>query len=191
VAADGEGVDYTKWSREDLVKLRGQQRDEGAGPEETDAVEVEIRRRETARAPARGAPPVPASLPVPALVGGRPFVAPEATSDRSPGQEKGEAPPFRLSAEAPGSMAISRYALVRALSAWLWFVALAIGLGGASLTYSLADGTGSLQVPLAVIGAIALATPYLTIIVFMKLSSETAQGVTWITGFLHDQRLRT
>jgi hypothetical protein len=83
-------------------------------------------------------------------------------------------------------MAISRYAFVRALSAWLWFVALAIALGGASLTYALADGTGSLQVPLALIGAIALATPYLTIIVFMKLASETAQGVTWITGFLHD-----
>jgi hypothetical protein len=84
-------------------------------------------------------------------------------------------------------MAISRFAFVRALTAWLWFVALAIGLAGAALTYSVADGTGSLQVPIALAGAIGFATPYLSIIVFMKLASETAQGVTWITGFLHDQ----
>jgi hypothetical protein len=185
-STDGVGMDYTNWSKEDLIKLRVMQREEGAGPEETDAVELEIRRRE----PAQTAPPVPTSVrapvPVPALVAGRPLVAPTVSSDANPNQEKGEAPPFQLSAGPPGSMAISRYAFVRALSAWLWFVALAIALGGASLTYALADGTGSLQVPLALIGAIALATPYLTIIVFMKLASETAQGVTWITGFLHD-----
>jgi hypothetical protein len=175
-------VDYTNWSKEDLIKLRVMQREEGAGPEETDAVELEIRRREPARTAAAVPTSVRAAVPVSALVGGRPFVAPTVSSDANPDQEKGEAPPFRLNAGAPGSMAISRYAFVRALSAWLWFVALAIALGGASLTYALAEGTGSLQV----IGAIGLATPYLTIIVFMKLASETAQGVTWITGFLHD-----
>jgi hypothetical protein len=175
-------VDYTKWSKEDLVKLRGLQREEGAGPEETDAVELEIRRRE----PARATSPARAAVPVPALVGGRPFVAPAMGFDPSPEQEKGEAPPFRLSDGAPG-MTISRYAFVRALSAWLWFVALAIGLGGAFLTYYAADGTGGARIAITLIGAIASATPYLAIIVFMKLASEAAQGVTWITGFLHDQ----
>jgi hypothetical protein len=190
LVADREVVDYTKWSKEDLVKLRALQREEGAGLEETDVVDLEIRRREPARAAV--APPVSAparvSVPVPALVGGQPFIAPTLGSDPSPEQEKGEAPPFQLRDGAPGSMAISRYAFVRALTAWLWFVALAIGLAGASLTYYVADGTGSLQVPIALAGAIGFATPYLSTIVFMKLASEAAQGVTWITAFLHDQR---
>ena len=189
-----EGVDYTKWSKEDLVKLRALQREEGAGAEETDAVDLEIRRREPGRTAVAAPPAVPlsaptrASVPVPALVGGRPLIAPAFGSDPSPEQEKGDAPPFRISDGAPGNMAISRFAFVRALTAWLWFVALAIGLAGAALTYSVADGTGSLQVPIALAGAIGFATPYLSIIVFMKLASEAAQGVTWITGFLHDQR---
>jgi hypothetical protein len=180
-------MDYTNWSKEDLIKLRVMQREEGAGPEETEAVELEIRRRE----PTRTAAPVPgavrAPVPVPALAAGRPFVAPTVSPDVSPDQEKGEAPPFQLSAGPPGSMAISRYAFVRALSAWLWFVALVIGLGGAILTYHAADGTGNARIAITVIGAIGAATPYLALIVFMKLASETAQGVTWITGFLHDQ----
>jgi hypothetical protein len=48
-STDGEGMDYTNWSKEDLIKLRVMQREEGAGPEETDAVEVEIRRRSRRR----------------------------------------------------------------------------------------------------------------------------------------------
>jgi hypothetical protein len=182
-----QDVDYSKWSKEDLLKLRSLQKDEGAGPEETDAVELELRRREPPPAPVPVSAPARASVPVAALVGGRPFVAPTVSSDASPEPENSEAPPFRLSAGAPGSMAISRYAFVRALSAWLWFVALAIGLGGAILTYYAADGTGNARIAITLIGAIASATPYLALIVFMKLASETAQGVTWITGFLHDQ----
>lgn len=189
-----EGVDYTKWSKEDLVKLRALQREEGAGAEETDAVDLEIRRREAGRAAVAAPPAVPLSaptrapVPVPALVGDRPLIAPTVGADLSPEQENGDGPPFRISDGAPGSMAISRFAFVRALTAWLWFVALAIGLAGAALTYYVADGTGTLQVPIALAGAIGFATPYLSLIVFMKLASEAAQGVTWITGFLHDQR---
>ena len=184
--ADREGVDYTNWSKEDLLKLRVMQREEGAGPEETDAVELEIRRREPARTAAVVPTSARAPAPVPALVGGRPFVAPAVSSDTSTDRPEVEAPPFALSAGPPGSMAISRYAFVRALSAWLWFVAGVIGLAGAIVTYYAADGTGGARIALTVIGAIGAATPYLALIVFMKLASETAQGVTWITGFLHD-----
>jgi hypothetical protein len=45
-------VDYAAWTTEELDRLRGMLAAEGAGPEETDAVAREIRRRESAAAPA-------------------------------------------------------------------------------------------------------------------------------------------
>jgi hypothetical protein len=84
-------------------------------------------------------------------------------------------------------MEAARFTLVRWLIGWLWFVALAAGIGAGIGTYYLArDLGGAGATALALVGAIAAATPYLTIIAMLVLLSEAAVGVTWITGFLHD-----
>jgi hypothetical protein len=174
-------MDYTKWTKEDLLRLRGLQRDEGATPEESDAVEREILRRVPASAPA----PAPAVAPAAAaaLVDGRTHIAPAASSDWSAKQETGEDPPFSLSDTAP-----NRHTFVRGLTVWLVFVALASGAGGAIVAYSVLDGIGSARLAITLIAAVAAATPYLGVIAFLMLVSEVAQGVTWISGFLQTTR---
>ena len=85
-------------------------------------------------------------------------------------------------------MVVTRYTAVRALVIWLWFVALLTAIGGAVAAYQAADGIGGAgQTLLAIVGAVAAATPFLAIIAFLNLAVEMAQGVTWITGFLHDR----
>jgi hypothetical protein len=84
-------------------------------------------------------------------------------------------------------MVVTRYTVIRALVVWLWIVAFASGIGGAVAAYYAADGIGGAgQTLLAIVGAIAAATPFLAIIAFLNLATEVAQGVTWITAFLHD-----
>jgi hypothetical protein len=84
-------------------------------------------------------------------------------------------------------MIITRYTVIRALVAWLWVVAIASGIGGGVGAYYAADGIGGAgQTLLSIVGAIAAATPFLAIIAFLNLAVEVAQGVTWITAFLHD-----
>lgn len=187
LAADREVVDYTKWTKEDLLRLRGLQRDEGATPEETDDVEREILRRAPAPAPAppRAVAPAAAVASVAALgpADGRTHIAPAASSDSSAKQETGEDPPFSLSDTAP-----NRHTFVRGLTVWLVFVALATGVGVAIALYSALDGMGSARLPITLIAAVATATPYLGVIAFLLLVSEVAQGVTWISGFLQTTR---
>jgi hypothetical protein len=85
-------------------------------------------------------------------------------------------------------MVVSRYTFVSVLIAWLWVVAVAAGIGAGVGTYYLArdEFGGAGATFLAVVGGVAAATPYLTVIAFGILLSEAAQGVTWIAGFLHD-----
>jgi hypothetical protein len=79
-----------------------------------------------------------------------------------------------------------RYTLVRWLIGWLWF-AVAAGIGAGIGVYYLArDLGGAGATALALVGGVAAATPYLTVIAMLVFLSEAAVGVTWITGFLED-----
>jgi hypothetical protein len=86
-SADSEPVDYTRWSDDDLSKLRSSlQRDDGADPSELEAVDQELQRRSTGKrliAPAGSAARPCVSAPAPAVTAS----APAGTRNR-PGCEQ-------------------------------------------------------------------------------------------------------
>jgi hypothetical protein len=81
----------------------------------------------------------------------------------------------------------SRYTAIRVLTIWLWIVSVAAGIGGGiGIYYAARDVGGAGATALGILGGLAVATPYLALIAFITMTTETAQGVTWITSFLHD-----
>jgi len=184
-SADSGAVDYTNWTSEELVKLRGLQRDDGADAAEIEAVEHELQRRQPAVAGAvattsRGTSVPPVSAPMPRTQSsGAPTSAPSPQIQPAPNAGKIEPPPF--------SLHNGRRSFVSVLTICFVFVALAAGAGGGILTYTLSDGLRNGRVLLSLVGGVVAAMPYLAVVAFMDLASEAAQGVTWIATFLHEQ----
>jgi len=82
---------------------------------------------------------------------------------------------------------MNRYAWIRLLVGWLWFVAVAAGVGGGIGIYYAARSLGGAGATfLAIVSGFVYATPFLGVIAFLNMTEEIAQGVTWITAFLHD-----
>jgi hypothetical protein len=178
-------VDYTNWTSEELVKLRGLQRDDGADAAEIEAVEHELQRRKPAGAggaasTSLGSSVPPVSAPMPrSQSSDAPTNGSSARVQPAPNAYKIEPPPFTLHN--------GRRSFVSVLTICFVFVALAAGAGGGILTYALSDGLRNGRVLLSLVGGVVAAMPYLAVVAFMDLASEAAQGVTWIATFLHEQ----
>jgi hypothetical protein len=182
--ADSAAVDYTNWTSEELVKLRGLQRDDGADTAEIEAVERELQRRKPAVAggvasTSLGSSVPPVSAPIPRTQSSGATSGSSAQIQPAPNAITIEPPPF--------SLHNGRRSFVSVLTICFVFVALAAGAGGGILTYALSDGLRNGRVLLSVVGGVVAAMPYLAVVAFMDLASEAAQGVTWIATFLHEQ----